>query len=103
MNLVILITCANKKEARKIARHLVKEKLVACVNLVEKIESVFWWQGKVDSAGEVLLIIKSKKSMLHKIIRLVKLLHSYQVPEVIALPIVGGNQDYMDWINESIG
>ena len=91
-----------KKEARRIAQHLVKQKFVACVNLVDKVESIFWWQRKVDSATEVLLIAKSRKSLIGKIIRQVKSLHSYQVPEVIALPIVAGNQDYIKWINESI-
>jgi periplasmic divalent cation tolerance protein len=101
-NIVILITCADKKEAGLISRHLVKKKLVACVNIVDRIKSFFWWQKKIDSAREVLLIAKSKKSLLRKVISQVKSLHSYQVPEVIALPIVGGNRDYINWINESI-
>lgn len=101
MCVVILITCANKKEASKIAKHLVEQKLVACVNIVDKIKSIFWWQQRIDSASEVLLIAKSKKLLIKKIIMLVKSLHSYQVPEVIALPIVGGNKDYINWINES--
>lgn len=102
MNIVILITCVNKREAKKITRSLLAKKLVACVNIIDKIESVFWWQGNIESASEVLLIAKSNRSLLQKIIRQVKLLHSYQVPEVIALPIVGGNKDYINWINESI-
>jgi periplasmic divalent cation tolerance protein len=102
MNVVIFITCANNKEARKIAQSLVQQRLVACVNIVDKINSIFWWQKKVDSASELLLIAKSKKSLIHKIIRQVKLLHSYKVPEIIALPIVAGNRDYINWINESV-
>ena len=102
MNVVILITCANRREAKKIARDLVGQRLVACVNIVDKIKSIFWWQKRIDSASEVLLIAKSKRSLMSKIIRQVKSLHSYQVPEVIALPIVAGNKDYIDWINESI-
>ena len=102
MSIVILITCANRREAERIARQLVKQKLVACVNVIDKIKSIFWWQNKIDSASEVLLIAKSKKSMMTKVIKQVKSLHSYQVPEVIALPIVAGNKDYINWINESI-
>ncbi len=102
MNVVILITCANRKEAKKIARHLVAQRLVACVNIVNEIKSIFWWQGRIDSASEVLLIAKSKKSLTPKLIRQIKSLHSYQVPEIIALPIVTGNKDYINWINESL-
>ena len=102
MNVVILITCVNKREANRISKHLIQQKLVACVNLVEKVRSVFWWQGRIDSASEVLLIAKSRKSLIRKIVKQVKSLHSYKVPEVIALPIVAGNKDYINWINESI-
>ena len=102
MNVVILVTCSNQREAKRIAQHLVKQRLVACVNIVDNIKSIFWWQKRIDSAREVLLIAKSKKSLMQKVIRQVKSLHSYQVPEVIALPIVAGNQDYIHWINESI-
>ncbi len=103
MYAVIFITCAHKKEARCIAKALVKNKLAACVNIVDKIESLFWWQGKVDVAGEALLIIKSKREKLTKIIKLVKSMHSYQVPEIIALPIIGGYRPYLEWIDESTG
>ena len=101
MNIIILVTCANKGEARRIARNLVTQRLAACVNIVDNIKSLFWWQKRIDSASEVLLIAKSKKSLIPRIIRQVKSLHSYQVPEVIALPIVAGNRDYINWINES--
>lgn len=99
---VIFITCANKEEAEKIAAALVKNRLAACVNIAKNIESVFWWQGKIDIAKEALLIVKSKKSKLAKIIKLVKSIHSYDVPEIIALPIIGGDKSYLDWIDESI-
>ena len=102
MNVVILVTCANKREARRIARGLVEQRLVACVNIVDEIKSIFWWQKEINSANEVLLIAKSKRSLIQKIIKQVKSLHSYQTPEIIALPVVGGNQDYINWINESL-
>lgn len=100
MKIVVFITAANKKEAKRIAKGLIKEKLAACVNIVGGIESLFWWQTKIDKAGEVLLIVKTKKQLLNRLIRLVKSLHSYTVPEIIALPIIGGNSDYLNWIDD---
>ena len=102
MYIVILITCSNKKEAREIAQALIEQKLAACVNIIDNVQSLFWWKAKVDLARESLLIVKSGKLKLTKIIRLVKSLHSYQVPEIIALPILAGNKDYLRWIDESI-
>jgi periplasmic divalent cation tolerance protein len=102
MYIVIFITCSNKQEAGKISEQLVKNKLVACVNIVGAVESVFWWRGKVDQANEVLLIAKSKRTKLARIARLVKSIHSYEVPEIIALPIIGGYRPYLDWIDESV-
>lgn len=100
MHVVIFITCPNKKEADRIAKHLIKSKLAACVNIVGDIKSLFWWKSKVDIAKEALLIIKTKKTLINKLIKEVKSLHSYEVPEIIALPIVAGNKKYLDWINE---
>ncbi|MEK6727688.1 MAG: divalent-cation tolerance protein CutA [Candidatus Omnitrophota bacterium] len=102
MYVVIFITVSNKKEAKRIADGLVRDKLAACVNIVDKLESFFWWQGKVDKAKEMLLIAKSKKQNLNRIIKLVKSLHSYEVPEIIALPVVAGYKPYLRWIDESI-
>jgi len=102
MYIVIFITAANKKQADNIGRELVKHKLAACVNIVSNVESLFRWQGKLDKARESLLIIKSRKEKLAKIIKLVKSLHSYSVPEIIALPIISGNKDYLKWIDDSI-
>lgn len=102
MFIIIFVTVSHKKEAKNIAQQLIKNKLAACVNIVEKIESLFCWQGKVDQAKEALLIVKSKKEKLAKIIKLVKSLHSYDVPEIIALPVIGGYKPYLNWINESL-
>ena len=102
MHIVILITAKDVKEASRIADQLVEKKLVACVNIVKDIKSIFWWEGKVDRSNEVLLIIKSEKTFFKKIIKAVKSLHSYTVPEIIALPIVDGNPDYLKWIDESL-
>ncbi len=102
MNIVIFITCAKQEEAQKIATALVEAKLAACVNIVKGLKSIFWWEEKIDCCEEILLIAKSQHSLMPEIIKQVKSLHSYQVPEVIALPIVSGNEDYLNWINESI-
>lgn len=100
---VILVTASNKKEAQKIADGLVGSKLAACVNIIDKIDSLFFWESKIDKAKECLLIIKSKKEKLPKIIKAVKSLHSYKVPEIIALPVVGGSKSYLRWIDASVG
>jgi len=102
MHIVIFITTSHKKEAQRIAEQLIKNRLAACVNIVNNIESVFWWQARVDKAKEVLLLIKSKRQNFKKIVKLVKSLHSYEVPEIIALPIVGGEEKYLKWIDESV-
>lgn len=102
MNIIILVTAKDIEEAQKISRALVEDKLIACANIIPGIQSVFWWDGKVDEANEVLLILKTKKSLFQKVVKKVKSLHSYDVPEVIALPIIDGNKDYLRWINESV-
>ncbi|MFA5145571.1 MAG: divalent-cation tolerance protein CutA [Candidatus Omnitrophota bacterium] len=100
--IVIFVTCANKKEARRISLKLLSNKLAACVNILGQVESFFWWEDKVDRANEVFLMIKSQKTKLPKIIELVKSMHSYQVPEIIALPVTDGYKPYLRWINESV-
>ena len=100
--IVILITSDSVEEADHIARVLLEEKKVACVNIVRGIDSYFWWEEKIDTARENLLIAKTKSSLLPEILEVVRKVHSYDVPEVIALPIIGGNQDYLDWIEQSV-
>jgi len=97
-NVVIFITAGTDEEARKVAEVLLKRRKAACVNIVPGVSSFFWWQGKLDSAQETLLIVKTKASLVSEIVSLVREVHSYDVPEVIALPIVSGNQDYLEWI-----
>jgi periplasmic divalent cation tolerance protein len=99
--IIVFVTAKNVKEANKIATALVKEKLVACANIINGVKSIFTWKGKMDKANEVLLVLKSKKICFPKIVSKVKKLHSYDVPEIIAMPIVGGNKDYLNWIKDS--
>jgi len=102
MHIVILITTKDKLEAEKIAKMLIQNKLAACVNILAGVKSLFRWQGKIDQAKEALLIVKSKKEKFDKIAKLVKSMHSYDLPEIIAIPIVSGFKPYLDWINESV-
>ena len=92
-NVVILITTGTDEEAHRIANMLLNKRKVACVNVLPKVRSLFWWQEKLDSAQESLLIIKTKASLLDEAVMLVKEIHSYEIPEIIAVPIVGGNPD----------
>jgi periplasmic divalent cation tolerance protein len=101
MHIVIYVTCKNKPEAETIANTLLEEKLIACANIVPGIQSMYWWEGKVNTDQEVLMIIKTRKTLFSKIVKIVKAHHSYTVPEIIALPITAGNLDYLKWINAS--
>ena len=101
-NIVVLITTSAEAEARKIAGNLLTRRKAACINIVPRVSSSFWWHNKLDSAEESLLIVKTKARLLDEIISLVRELHSYEVPEIIALPIIGGNQDYLDWLDEEV-
>ena len=98
---VMLVTTKNVREAKKIAKALLAEKLVACANIVKGVESLFWWEGKINQANEVLLILKTRKSLVKRVVKMVKKLHSYSVPEIIALEIKEGYNPYHKWINDS--
>jgi len=98
--IVIFVTASSMKQAKLLSKHLIENKLAACVNTVP-VNSVFTWQGKVDKAKEILLIIKSRQRLFRKVERLIKRYHSYEVPEIIGLPIIAGSKDYLDWIKTS--
>ena len=101
-HIIILITANDAEEAQNIAELLLEQRLAACVNIVPDINSSFWWEGKLDKASESLLIIKTQAKKLPEIIQSVKTVHSNTIPEIIALPIIGGNQDYLDWIDNEV-
>jgi periplasmic divalent cation tolerance protein len=99
---LVLVTCANHIQAKLIARSVVEKRLAACVNILRSpIESHYRWQGKVEKARELLLIIKTTARRLGALEREVKRLHSYDVPEFIVLPIVAGSKAYLDWLDDS--
>jgi periplasmic divalent cation tolerance protein len=94
-------TCKDVRQANRIARTLVKEKLAACVNIVPGVASIYTWEGKVEEGKEVLLVIKSRSALSKRLAERVKALHSYSVPEVVTIPIASGNPDYLRWVRES--
>src|SRR5512147_1516731 len=99
--IIVLITASSEDEAGKIGSALVDERLAACVNIVPGVRSLFFWEGKTQDERELLLICKSRQPLLERIIARVKSLHSYTVPEVIALPVAGGSEDYLRWLRDS--
>jgi len=102
--IVVLVTCSSAKEARKIARAVVEQRLAACANIVTApVHSIYRWKGRVESAKEFLLIIKTTRGRFAKLKAEVKRLHTYEVPEIIALPIASGATNYLNWISESVG
>lgn len=101
--IVVLVTCGSLKEGRRIARALVEARLAACVNVLRTpVESIYRWKGNVDAAKEFLLIVKTSRARFAALETAVKRLHSYDVPEVIALPIEKGSRGYLSWLAESV-
>lgn len=95
---VIFVTANSIDEARKIGQKLVEENYVACCNIIQSVESIFKWQGKLNIEREVLMILKTKEDLFNTVEKRVKELHSYEVPEIIAIPITNGSKSYLDWI-----
>jgi periplasmic divalent cation tolerance protein len=95
---IVLVTASDETQALALARALVERKLAACVNITGRVRSVFRWQGKVEEAQEHILIIKSRAALVDRLVRAVRELHSYDTPEVIAIPIVAGFRPYLDWL-----
>ena len=96
--IVIFCTVPTKDDAKKISNAIISEKLAACVSIVDKVNSLFSWNGEVCSENELLLVIKTKRELFSKIEEVIKELHSYNVPEIIALPVIIGSEDYLGWI-----
>ena len=101
--IVVLVTCESAKQARTIARALVEQRLAACGNVVEApVRSIYRWKGKVESATEFLLILKSSRRRFGALESTVRKMHTYDVPEIIALPVMEGSRGYLEWISESV-
>jgi len=99
---LVMVTASSREEAEKIATTLLERKLIACANILGPVSSRFWWQGKIDSAEEYMIFMKTKQQLFDQVADNVKQLHSYEVPEIIALPIVEGAKPYLEWINSSL-
>ena len=98
--IIVLVTTADKAEAEKMAQSLLKEKLIACANIINPVTSFFHWSGKIDKAEEWLVVMKSRMDLFAQLAERVKAHHSYEVPEILALPIVEGSKAYFDWMGE---
>lgn len=101
--IVILSTCAGEAEARKLAALLIERRLAACVNVLPAIRSYYRWQGKVESGDEHLLLIKSSRGLFPAVAAAIESAHAYEVPEVIALPIIDGSANYLAWLHSNLG
>ena len=99
---IVLTTAGSAEEAQKIARHIVEHRLAACVNIISKIESVYRWQGKVESSAEWLLLIKTTVDKFPHVRTAIRELHSYDLPECIAIAVEDGSKEYLDWIADSV-
>ena len=95
---IVFMTAGSREEAVKIVRVLLKEKLIACGNVVDSVSSFFWWHGKIEEEKEVLVVMKSSENLFKRLSERVKELHSYDVPEVLAVPVVDGSPLYLDWL-----
>jgi periplasmic divalent cation tolerance protein len=95
---LLYVTAGSRDEAKKIGRALVEERLAACANVIDGMESVYWWQGKLAEDREAVLIVKTRAELVDGVIARVKSLHSYSVPCVVALPILTGNPAYLEWL-----
>ena len=100
--IIVLMTTSNKKEAENIIHQLLEEHLIACANILDSVSSFFWWKQKIEHENETLVVMKSSKKLFKKLTEKIKELHSYDVPEILALPIVAGSQSYLDWLKNSL-
>lgn len=100
-HIVVFITVSSLEEGEKIAKAVVEKRLAACVNIIPGLRSIYRWQGKICDDGELLLVAKTTGALFERLEKEVKSLHSYKVPEIIALPIIKGSNDYLSWIDEN--
>jgi periplasmic divalent cation tolerance protein len=100
--IIIFSTASSEEEALNISKNIVESRLAACANILPAIQSIYWWKDKIHDEKEVLIIIKTVKDKLDDIIKKIEELHSYEVPEIIAVPVAGGSEKYLNWINREV-
>jgi periplasmic divalent cation tolerance protein len=100
--IVVLTTCDSEEQAARLARHLVEQRLAACVNILPQVRSIYRWDEKVEDTGEWMLVIKSRRDLFLALRAEIEKLHSYEVPEIIVLPIVDGSQAYLGWLEHEL-
>jgi len=100
--IIAFVTATSKGEARRIVEHLLEKRLIACANIYGSVESHFWWQGKIDKANEFLVLLKSDQKLFTKLSKAIKDMHSYDAPEILAVPVVEGFPPYLEWLNAAL-
>jgi len=101
--IVVYSTCSGVEEAKKLAKHLIDQRLAACVNVFRDVDSFYRWKGKVEQEAEVLLMIKTSRELFERLNLEWSRLHSYEIPELVAVPIMAGAPDYLNWMESEIG
>lgn len=99
---LVYITTSDIEEARRIAKTLVEKRLVACANIVPEIESLYWWEGKINCEEEALIFAKTVREKVKNVIEEVKKLHSYEIPAIVSFDVLEGNKNFLDWISEEV-
>ncbi len=99
----IFTTTENKEDAEKIAKEVVEKRLAACAQVLGPIESTYWWEGEVEKAKEWLCIMKSRNDLFEKLEAAIKKIHPYDVPEILAVPVIAGNKSYLEWLDREVG
>ncbi len=98
--IIVFITAPKEDEAHRIAHDIIASRLGACVNIIKNIRSIYRWKGRIEDEGEVLMIVKTRMDLFGELKKRVKELHSYSVPEIIALPVIEGSEEYLSWLKE---
>jgi periplasmic divalent cation tolerance protein len=100
--IIVFTSCDSAKQAKRLARHLVEQRVAACVNILPKAQSVYRWQAKIETAAEYLLVIKSRRDLFAGLRAEIEKIHTYEVPEIVAVPVVEGSEAYLAWIDREL-